>query len=84
MQTNCNKDNIYRNVMCSIAKIGKWYHIESYLSKAYRLIVPRSIDYEEYCFSSEFTCDNGKCINKEYQCDNVDDCSDGSDEDNCG
>ena len=32
---------------------------------------------------SEFTCYNGECIPKTKRCDNIIDCSDNSDEDNC-
>ena len=35
------------------------------------------------CFSYEFVCDNGNCINEAYVCDQDDDCQDGSDERNC-
>ena len=41
---------------------------------------------EEHCEENQFRCGNGNCIPIEYRCDrfsNVD-CSDGSDEDNCG
>ncbi|GBN93717.1 hypothetical protein AVEN_213103-1 [Araneus ventricosus] len=38
------------------------------------------------CFSFQFRCDTGKCIRKNYRCDNDLDCgrSDSSDEQNCG
>lgn len=31
-----------------------------------------------------FKCDNGNCIPKSYKCDGDNDCTDGSDENNCG
>ena len=34
--------------------------------------------------SSNFKCDNGYCIPKSYKCDGDNDCTDGSDEKNCG
>ena len=34
-------------------------------------------------FGKEFTCDSGHCINLDYRCDEIEDCSDGSDESNC-
>ena len=35
------------------------------------------------CMQNEFTCNNGFCLGLERRCDNVFDCSDESDEDNC-
>lgn len=37
------------------------------------------------CSAQEFQCSNGACINRDYRCDGVpNDCSDNSDETNCG
>ena len=38
------------------------------------------------CFFYEFTCDNGKCIDKVQKCDEnkYNDCGDNSDEEGCG
>jgi hypothetical protein len=35
------------------------------------------------CRSDEFQCDDGSCVGRHFRCDNVPDCSDASDEDNC-
>ena len=36
------------------------------------------------CSHSEFTCNNGRCVDERGRCDNIDDCGDSSDENNCG
>ena len=36
------------------------------------------------CFPHEFTCTNGECVLIAFKCDDIDDCGDSSDEDNCG
>lgn len=35
------------------------------------------------CRSDEFHCHDGSCVGRNFVCDNVPDCSDASDEDNC-
>lgn len=35
------------------------------------------------CPAGYFSCQNSRCIKQSLQCDNVDDCRDGSDEHNC-
>lgn len=35
------------------------------------------------CRSDEFRCDDGSCVGSDFRCDNIPDCSDASDEDNC-
>lgn len=36
------------------------------------------------CFSNQFTCSNLQCIPENKRCDNHNDCTDGSDEKECG
>lgn len=48
----------------------------------------RSTDEADFTFSqcsfrNEFTCDDGSCINKYKRCDDINDCDDASDENNC-
>ena len=36
------------------------------------------------CTVAQFTCANGQCVPISARCNNVNECSDGSDEQNCG
>ncbi|KAI7807984.1 apolipoprotein E receptor 2 [Triplophysa rosa] len=38
---------------------------------------------EPECESGQFQCSNGRCIPTPWRCDDDDDCSDNSDEENC-
>lgn len=35
------------------------------------------------CMPDETACDSDRCINKTQVCDGINDCADGTDEDNC-
>lgn len=37
----------------------------------------------DYCYDKEFQCYDGSCIPQQWQCDNIKDCSNGEEEDNC-
>ena len=39
--------------------------------------------FSQCSFRNEFTCDDGSCINKYKRCDDINDCDDASDENNC-
>ena len=39
--------------------------------------------YDDKYHETIFVCDNSNCLDKSKVCDLVDDCGDGSDEDNC-
>ena len=43
-----------------------------------------SFHHAEQCDSSEYQCDNDQCIDEDFECDGLDDCFDGSDEEGCG
>ena len=36
------------------------------------------------CDDDEFTCNNGHCVRESWVCDDINDCGDYSDEDQCG
>ena len=36
------------------------------------------------CSPSDFTCNNGKCLDRSERCNNANDCRDNSDEKDCG
>ena len=36
------------------------------------------------CYSYQWECDSGQCIDEDYRCNGYDNCYDGSDEDGCG
>ena len=38
------------------------------------------VDHTRKCLATEHKCGNGRCLKKEWTCDNYADCSDGSDE----
>ena len=40
--------------------------------------------HDDCAANSQFTCDNGDCVSLERKCDRYHDCSDGSDEIDCG
>ena len=48
------------------------------------LMLKFGISAEVSCGADQFTCSTGGCIDMEWHCDKDIDCSDGSDEENCG
>lgn len=50
-------------------------------------MIARIVKYVNFCFrctNDEFTCKDGSCISMSWKCDRQIDCSDGSDESECG
>ncbi|KAI2651695.1 Kunitz-type protease inhibitor 1 [Labeo rohita] len=55
----------------------------NYLSKQECLNACKNAECSSSCREDEFECSNGCCVKKEFECDEQQQCSDGSDEQNC-
>ncbi len=73
-------------------QIPAWYTIHSQCTHPYFIPVWSQKNVKYSCFLTEsricptgyFSCKNGRCVPGNRQCNKVDDCQDGSDEQNCG
>ncbi|KAF6733413.1 Very low-density lipoprotein receptor [Oryzias melastigma] len=69
-----------RRILAMWTDIGKLVLLHLLLLE---LRVAKGTHTESECETGQFQCNNGRCIPSLWRCDDDDDCSDNSDEENC-
>ena len=61
----------------------KWIYEDAMKMECFQDKDENIFTFSQCSFKHDFTCDDGSCINKYKRCDDINDCDDASDENNC-